>query len=139
MSEGHEQQHERLEREAADLREKSERLGEDIADAKQSWSTTIPSAIDAARSTIGASSSRRLRSIKTMPTRCSNNRTAIARCVICTQTAPDSTAGFRPHPGTVVQAIGAPGYFAVRPPSATAKIASTAAPRADRHARAVPR
>lgn len=37
MSEAHEQHHERLEREARDLQEKSEHLGEDIADAKQSW------------------------------------------------------------------------------------------------------
>jgi hypothetical protein len=37
MSEAHEQHHERLEREARDLQEKSERLGEDIADAKQTW------------------------------------------------------------------------------------------------------
>jgi hypothetical protein len=37
MSEAHEQHHERLEREAADLQRKSEHLGEDIADAKQTW------------------------------------------------------------------------------------------------------
>jgi hypothetical protein len=37
MSEAHEQHHERLEREARDLQEKSEHLGGDIADAKQSW------------------------------------------------------------------------------------------------------
>jgi hypothetical protein len=37
MSEAHEQHHERLEREAADLQHKSEHLGEDIADAKQTW------------------------------------------------------------------------------------------------------
>ena len=37
MSEAHEQQHERLEREARDLQDKSEHLGEDIAQAKQSW------------------------------------------------------------------------------------------------------
>jgi hypothetical protein len=37
MSEAHEQQHERLEREAADMEEKSERLGDDIARTKQAW------------------------------------------------------------------------------------------------------
>jgi hypothetical protein len=37
MSEAHEQHHERLEREARDLQEKSEHLGEDIAHAKESW------------------------------------------------------------------------------------------------------
>jgi hypothetical protein len=37
MSEAHEQHHERLEREAADLQEQSERLGEDIADARSTW------------------------------------------------------------------------------------------------------
>jgi hypothetical protein len=37
MSEAHEQQHERLEREAADMQQQSERLGEDIADAKRHW------------------------------------------------------------------------------------------------------
>ena len=38
MSEGHEQQYyERLEREAADMQEKSERLGDEIADAKHEW------------------------------------------------------------------------------------------------------
>jgi hypothetical protein len=39
MSEAHEQHHERLEDEARDLERKSERLGEDIADAKQTWET----------------------------------------------------------------------------------------------------
>jgi hypothetical protein len=37
MSEAHEQQHERLEREARELERRSERLGEDIADTKQTW------------------------------------------------------------------------------------------------------
>src|SRR5215470_240855 len=50
-----------------------------------------------------------------------------------------STAGFRPQEGTVVQPTAAPGYFAVSPPRATAKIARIAAARADRQARAVPR
>jgi hypothetical protein len=37
MSEAHEEQHERLEREAADLQRKSEQLGDEIADVKQDW------------------------------------------------------------------------------------------------------
>jgi hypothetical protein len=37
MSEAYEQHHERLEREAADLQEHSERLGEDIRDARRTW------------------------------------------------------------------------------------------------------
>jgi hypothetical protein len=37
MSEAHEQHHERLEREARDMQEKSEHLGEEIADVKQTW------------------------------------------------------------------------------------------------------
>lgn len=37
MSEAHEQQHARLEREAADLEEKSERLGDDIARTRRAW------------------------------------------------------------------------------------------------------
>ena len=37
MSEAHEEQHARLEREAADLERKSDLLGEDISDAKQDW------------------------------------------------------------------------------------------------------
>jgi hypothetical protein len=37
MSEAHEEQHERLEREAADLERRSERLGDEIAGAKQDW------------------------------------------------------------------------------------------------------
>lgn len=37
MSEAYEQHHERLEREASELEDKSERLGADIADARQDW------------------------------------------------------------------------------------------------------
>jgi hypothetical protein len=37
MSEAHEEQHERLEREAADLERRSEGLRDDIAAAKQDW------------------------------------------------------------------------------------------------------
>ena len=37
MSEAHEEQHERLEREAADLERRSDRLGDEIADVKQDW------------------------------------------------------------------------------------------------------
>ena len=37
MSEAHEEQHERLEREAAELERRSERLGDEIADVRQDW------------------------------------------------------------------------------------------------------
>jgi len=37
MSEAHEEQHERLEREAADLQRKSDQLGDRISDVKQDW------------------------------------------------------------------------------------------------------
>jgi hypothetical protein len=37
MSEEHEEQHERLERDAADLERRSEQLGDEIADVKQDW------------------------------------------------------------------------------------------------------
>jgi len=37
MSEAHEQQHERLEREAAHMQEHSNRLGEEISDVKRQW------------------------------------------------------------------------------------------------------
>jgi hypothetical protein len=37
MSEGHERQHERLEREAADMQEKSERLGDEISRTRRDW------------------------------------------------------------------------------------------------------
>ena len=37
MSEAHEEQHERLEREAEDMQRKSEELGDDIAEARQDW------------------------------------------------------------------------------------------------------
>src|SRR5215467_14297087 len=53
-------------------------------------------------------------------------------------TASEATAPFAPHSGTVVQPTAAPGYFAVRPPIATANIARTAAARPDRARRAVP-
>ena len=59
------------------------------------------------------------------------------RCVDLDVTPPTRRPpGFGPHSGTVVQPTDAPGYFAVSPPSATAKIASTAAARAERAARA---
>jgi hypothetical protein len=37
MSEAHEEQHERLEREAADLERRSAQLGDEIADVKKDW------------------------------------------------------------------------------------------------------
>ena len=37
MTEAHEQQHEHLEREADDMERQSERVGEDIAQAKRAW------------------------------------------------------------------------------------------------------
>ena len=45
-------------------------------------------------------------------------------------TLPAATSGFGPQSGTVVHPTAAPGYLAVSPPSATAKIARTAAPNA---------
>ena len=37
MSEAHEEQHARLEREAEDLQRKSDQLGDQISDVKQDW------------------------------------------------------------------------------------------------------
>ncbi len=37
MSEAHEEQHERLEREAADMQRHSDQLKEDIADVREDW------------------------------------------------------------------------------------------------------